>query len=316
MRPSRAPVRELRGLYRLLRWLRLTAALSRRAKSLGRFDIVQASDVDTLPAGFLIARRDNARLVYDAHELYADQEPDPPRVYRHAIRAVERLLAPRAAALTTVSEPIADELTRTLSLPRPPLVVLNCPAIVDPPTRTESGRLRAIYQGAAGPGRSLDDLVKAATSTAEISIRVVGIDRDTLRYDVAAHGLAGLVCVLDPVEPDRLVTALGEFDVGLVINRPVTRNDELVFPNKLFEYMMAGLAVVVPRLPALGPFVEHEGVGLTYTPGDPTDLARALDELAADRPRLAEMQRRARAAALARYNAEAQEPKLLEAWGL
>ncbi len=34
----------------------------------------------------------------------------------------------------------------------------------------------------------------------------------------------------------------------------------LVLPNKLFEYMMAGLAVAAPRLPALTPIVEAAGV--------------------------------------------------------
>ena len=112
-----------------------------------------------------------------------------------------------------------------------------------------------------------------------------------------------------------LVEAAAAFHVGLVINRPVTRNDELVLPNKLFEYLMAGLAVVVPRLPGLAPLVEGEGIGLTYEPGRPEKLGAALTELAQDDARLAEMRARARVFALDRFNAESQLCVLLEAWG-
>jgi len=124
------------------------------------------------------------------------------------------------------------------------------------------------------------------------------------------------VRVADPVEPTALVEALTEFEVGLVINRPLTRNDELVFPNKLFEYLMAGLAVVVPRLEGLVPLVEGERIGLTYEPERPEALGAALSELARDRLRLAEMRVRARALALERFNAEAQREPLARALGL
>jgi len=59
--------------------------------------------------------------------------------------------------------------------------------------------------------------------------------------------------------------------------------------------------------------VEREGVGRTYAPGR---LGAVLAELAADRPAVEAMRRRARAAAVERYNAEAQRPVIYEAWGL
>ena len=190
--------------------------------------------------------------------------------------------------------------------------MLNAPERdeTDPPAR-EEGPLRAIYQGAMGPGRPLEDLLVAAGHAPEVrfTLRVAGADPDALR-EAAAH--LPNVEVVDPVPPDRLVEALRGYDVGLIINRPVTRNDELVFPNKLFEYLMAGLAVAVPRLPGMRPLVEGEGVGVTYEPGRPELLGDALARL--DLDTLAQMQLRARGLALARLNAEAQADLLELAW--
>jgi glycosyltransferase involved in cell wall biosynthesis len=316
MKRERPLVREARGLYRLARLAKMTAGLYRTGRILGRFDVVHANDLDTLPAAWLLARASGARLVYDAHELYADQEPDPPRLHRAVARGLEGALARRADAVVTVSDPIAEELQHRLRLPLTPTTVLNAPERdeTEPPPR-EEGPLRAIYQGAMGPGRPLEDLLVAAEHAPEVrfTLRVAGADAESLRRP-AAH--LPNVEIVDPVAPTELVAALRGYDVGLIINRPVTRNDELVFPNKLFEYLMAGLAVAVPRLPGMTPLVEGQDVGLTYEPGRPADLGGALAALASEPERLARLRKNARAAAVARYNLEAQREKLAEIWAV
>jgi glycosyltransferase involved in cell wall biosynthesis len=313
---SHGLVRELRGLYRLGRLLHTTLRLATATRRLGRFDVVHANDLDTLPASWLAARRSGARLVYDAHELYTLQEPDPPQLHRRVAATLEGALARRAATVITVSDLIAEELRRQLRLTRGPLVVLNCPDRDGSEPAPGTGPLKAVYQGAMGPGRPIADLLDAAGETegVELTLRIAGANLYELRREIERRGLAS-VRVVEPVSPDRLVDALGEFEAGVIINRPVTRNDELVFPNKLFEYLMAGLAVVAPRLPGLAPVVEDEGIGLTFAPGDPLDLGRALTALAADRDRLLELRRRARALALERYNADVQAETLAAAWG-
>jgi glycosyltransferase involved in cell wall biosynthesis len=268
--------------------------------------VIHANDFDTLPAGWLLARRNRARLVYDAHELYSGFERNPPRLWAKLSLMLEGLLARRADAVVTVSEPIAQELTRRLRLRRPPLLVLNCPPLepleVEPRPDT---RVRAIYQAAVGPGRLLEDVIEAArvAPEVEVSVRLLGWD---------GQPLTG-VRIEAPVAPDALVQALAPYDVGLVIDRLETENTRLALPNKLFEYFMAGLAVAVPRAPAMAELVEAHGVGVVYDDGR---LGAALQQLAADREALDEMRRRARELAITRFNAEAQRPNLLRSWGL
>jgi glycosyltransferase involved in cell wall biosynthesis len=307
--------RELRGLYRLGRLLVRTLRFWRAGRTLGGADVVHANDLATLPAGWLLAR--SARLVYDAHELYSDFEPDPPRVYRAVTSALERALARRADAVVTVSDPLAGELVDRLRLRTPPLVVLNAPELVETePPRPAEGPLRAIYQGAFGSGRPLGDLVEAARMAPNVhfTIRVVRMPAETVRAEIEAQGLTGRVDVAEPVPPTELVAGLRGFDVGLIFDRPVTRNSELSAPNKLFEYLMAGLAVAAPRLPGLLDLVD--GVGVTFEPGRPASLAAVLEELAADRKRLETLRNAARAAAVERFNAERQTAALATAWGL
>ncbi|MEP6811482.1 MAG: glycosyltransferase [Actinomycetota bacterium] len=310
--------RELRGLYRLARLGARTVQLVRGGRTLGSVAVVHANDLDTLPAGWLLARESSARLVYDAHELYVEFEPDPPRLYAAVLSAIECFLTGRADAVVTVSRPLAAELEQRLSLPRRPLVVLNAPDL-DPvePEAAAEGALRAIYQGGFGSGRPLSDLLEAVrlAPSVQLTLRAARAHPEVLRRSVDSAGLADRIEVAEPVPPDEAVHALQGHHVGLIFDRPVTRNAELSLPNKLFEYLMAGLAVVAPRLPGLA-LVEREGLGVTFEAGRPDELAHRLEELAADRPHLAELRRNARAAALERYNAGAQALSLATAWGL
>jgi glycosyltransferase involved in cell wall biosynthesis len=303
--------RELRTLFRLARLLARAVRLWREGRRLGRFDVIHANDLDTLPAGFLLARRSGGRLVYDAHELYSDFEAPQPVLAPRLILLLEGALARRADAVVTVSDAVAAELRERLALRATPVVVHNAPARTD--VRSVGGRngpLRAIYQGGLGPGRGLDDLVAAARAEGvQLAIRIRMVEPDALRSTVDDR-----VRVLDPVTPDQAVAALANFDVGVIFDRPQSRNSDLSVPNKLFEYLMAGLAVVVPRLETLGELVERERVGLAYDPTDPDGLVEALERLAADRDALGEMRRRARELALTRLNAEAAAETLVRAW--
>jgi glycogen synthase len=310
--------RELRGIFRLMRSALLNVRMLKAARGLGRFDVVHANDLDTLPAASVLARRWRARLVYDAHEIYSSQEPDAPRIHLALSSSIERRLAAGADAVVTVSAPIADELTARLRLRSAPFVVLNCPSLVDLPVEQPPGDfLRVVYQGAMGPGRDLADLLDAAEvpGSFHLTIRVANADLAALRKDVRRRNLEERISVVDPVDPTRLVDALAGFDVGLIINRPVTRNDELVLPNKLFEYLMAGLAVVAPALPSLREVIEEEEVGALFEPADPVSLGSALAKLSAEGDEVARMKVNARRAAVERYNAEAQRPALYAAWG-
>ena len=79
-------------------------------------------------------------------------------------------------------------------------------------------------------------------------------------------------------------------------------------PNKLFEDMMAGIPVVASDLPDMAAIVRREGVGTLITdPEDPAAVAAAV--------RRRVKGERGRTAALARYNWEREQAKLLEVYG-
>ena len=128
---------------------------------------------------------------------------------------------------------------------------------------------------------------------------------------IAAEGLEDRVRIVSPAPQAEVVAYAAGATIGVIPYEPVGLNNTFTTPNKLFDYMAAGLPVAASRLPELTRFVEHGEIGLTFSPGDPASLAAALNEMLADPERYGRMRERAREAGR-RYTWERESRKLLD----
>jgi glycosyltransferase involved in cell wall biosynthesis len=102
-------------------------------------------------------------------------------------------------------------------------------------------------------------------------------------------------------------------DVGLAPYLPVGLNNLLAAPNKLFEYLHAGLAVAGSDLVDIRRVVDEHRVGALFDAGDPASIATAVRSLVASPDELGAMRRRARQAS-SRYTWDAQVGVLLDVY--
>jgi glycosyltransferase involved in cell wall biosynthesis len=278
-------------------------------------EALHAHDLNTLPVAAALARRLRLPLTYDAHELYPEISTLSEREAA-TWRFLERRLAGRADSILTVCDSIAAELERRYGVRRP-TVVLNCPVAGRAngrPARSpaEGGEPVVLYQGGFAPHRGLETLVRAAHGLERGTIVLMGWGRleDELRALIARERLEGRVSIAAPVPPGEVVAHAAGAAVGVIPYEPVGLNNTYTTPNKLFDYMAAGLPVAASHLPELTRFVEEGGMGLTFPPGDPAALAAVLNEILADPDRYQRMRERAREAAR-RYTWERESHKLL-----
>ena len=264
-------------------------ALDARAE---RPDVVHANDIATLVPGWVAARLAGARLVYDTHE-YAVGVPYRKAFWAWLAATIERLLIRRCEAVITVSDGIAERLQARYGLAERPTVVRNVPDLPPPGEAPDlRGRMGigtaplVLHQGAVAEGRGGGNLVRAVAemdSTHLLFLGVDGVFAERLVTLAAELGVDQRTHFHPPVALTELLSYTTQADVGVSLLEDTCDNHRLALPNKLFEYLAAGLPVVVSDLPEMRRLVRERQVGWVTDPGDPADIARALAEATGSR---------------------------------
>ncbi|MDX1420277.1 MAG: glycosyltransferase family 4 protein [Rubricoccaceae bacterium] len=256
-----------------------------RAAALARpAGLYLASDLYTLPGLAEAARHHGARLAFDSRELYAALDSSAGRPWVRGVwRAVERRAIRRADAVFTVNRAIAERLSRAYGIP-PPVVLHNAPARQPVPATDRLRRAAGIgdgppivlYQGGLRPGRGLPALVDAVAAVPEAALVVIGDGPMEAALRRQAAPLGDRVRFLGFVGPDELPALTAGADLGTLLIEPLTESLRLALPNKLFEYLMAGVPVLAGPGPEVRRVVERYDVGLVADPADPGAVAAAL----------------------------------------
>jgi glycogen(starch) synthase len=111
------------------------------------------------------------------------------------------------------------------------------------------------------------------------------------------------------VPPEKVVEAASTAHFGLFCAPTNTRQNRLAMPNKMFEYLMAGLALIVTRDSEAAQFVERLGCGTTASDSTPEAIAEAIRDL---RPDQIESMRLRGLMSARRYSWELEQEKLIE----
>jgi glycosyltransferase involved in cell wall biosynthesis len=254
--------------------------------------VVHAHDAAMLLPGLFGARLVRARLIYDSHEL-ATAVPYRDLAWAWFVGAIERVAVRRSAAVITVSEGIATCLQNLYRLPVAPTVLRNVSAL----ELDGAGGLRhalglapdtplVLHQGAPAPARGCEVLVESVAALDDVHLVFLGDPEpgygDRLRATIDKCGVADRVSLLPSVPLDALLAYTSEADVGVTLLQDTCENHRLALPNKLFEYIAAGVPVVASALPETQRLVQSYDVGWCAAPDDQeavtAALRRALDE--------------------------------------
>jgi glycosyltransferase involved in cell wall biosynthesis len=287
-------------------------------------DVFHAKALVALPVIQSAAAFSNARFVYDVADIHVEAArlARMPGFVRAVIARRERGWVREAAGLTAVSQAVADEVARRYEVPVP-TVLLNTPPAWRPEAslrRLDDGRLRkaaglprkraiVLYQGGLSIDRGLEELVAALDEPLlrdrDLAVVLLGYGRLLELFRQIATGKPDRLVVLDAVPPGDLLAFTAGATIGYVGQPGRTLNQRLNLANKLFEYAMAGVPVVVDLGTEHCRLVRQEDIGRCADVSDPASVAAAigglLDAPARERTRMRE---HVRAVALNRYSWE------------
>ena len=253
-----------------------------------RTDIIVANDLDTLLPAYLIARMKGKELVYDSHEYFTEAEGLTNRPFPRKIwLAVEGFIFPKLKHVITVNETIAGIYRALYHVPVH--VVRNVPMLRTETvhaSRTELGlpsdKRIILLQGAyIDPDRGGMELAQSMEFVDGALLLIIGSGRDleNIKRVVESRKLHDRVTFIAKLPFAELQRYTAVADVGVSLDKPLHLNYAYSLPNKLFDYIHAGLPVLVSDLPELRRVVDSYKIGMVVRRVEPKEIALSLKQM-------------------------------------
>lgn len=235
----------------------------RRRLLLLKPDAVWANDTDTLLGCYMAARRLHCPLVLDAHELF----PEVPEIQykplvRWVWRTLERWLMPCCAARITVCQSIANYYKEKYGLDF--TVIRNIPERPNYPENTIVPEMPVLlYQGSVNLGRGVDWAIDALEYLPQCRLTVAGKGDllEQMKAYAASKPWADRITFLGHVPPEELPALTKQASVGLVMLEDIRLSYHYALPNRIGDFVAAGVPMVVSDLPEMASVIRRYGVG-------------------------------------------------------
>jgi hypothetical protein len=263
-------------------WSRAEVQAAKQLINRREFDLVIANDIAALPLALLLAK--GKPVFADAHE-YAPREFDDKLLWRIVFSRYRhylcRVYLPRAAAMSTVCQGIADAYRDNYGVI--PSVVTNAPSYQAlEPSPIVAGKIRMIHHGATIRSRHLEVLIevmKYLDNRFSLDLMLMVSDDAYMRHLRERAANDPRIRFIPPVRMEDICSYINSYDLGIYLLPPVNFNHEYALPNKIFEFIQARLAVAIGPSPEMARIVRRHGLGMVGGSFEPSDLAAELTKL-------------------------------------
>jgi glycosyltransferase involved in cell wall biosynthesis len=265
-----------------------------------KFDLLVANDLDTLLANYLAAMLKRKPILYDSHEFFTGvPELQNNSFARNVWLTIERLIFPRLKYIVTVNDSIAALYSNLYK--KEVKVIRNIPEMPLLTNRFHKEELREsipveetkkllIMQGAGiNVDRGAEEVVLAMQYIDFALLLIIGSGDviEKLKLMVKENNLDSRVKFLNRMPYDQLMDYTRAADAGLTLDKDTNINYRLSLPNKLFDYIHAGIPVLASYVPEVKKIVEKYDIGVIIESHDPKHLAEKITFMFADERRYA-----------------------------
>lgn len=250
------------------------------------FDLIVANELDSLVLAHSITRRNGAKILFDAHE-YEPKRIEDHWFHRLFVNPYKDFLCkkyfPFVDAVTTVSYGIAEEYNREFGIN--PKVIMNTPPYKKAVRKKiDTNRIAIVHIGVAHPSRKIEEMLKILNLLDEkFSLTLILVVKNKGYFKklvmIGDKICQGRVVFSSPVPFDEILVELSKYDMGLVFYKPTSFNIKHSLPNKFFEYIMAGLALVIGPSPEMKRVTDEFNCGFVASSFNIEDMAKMINSL-------------------------------------
>lgn len=260
-------------------------------KNVKKEDILLANDVDSLLPNYLVSKIKGVELVFDSHEIFSELPSLSERKLKKKVwKSLESFVVPKLKHFYTVSDGYADWFEKEYNIK--PKIVRNVPFMQHSTNSTLNITLPKnplnqkilIYQGVLNFSRGIDKMIEAMVfiDNAQLWIVGKGPKLDEFKRLVEELKVNKKVKFIGNVHPSQLKLITPKADLGLSLEEDFGISYRYALPNKLFDYVHAGIPVLGTYLPEISQTIEKYKIGKTIKNHEPLHIAQKIKEMLAE----------------------------------
>lgn len=259
-----------------------------------QLDIIHAINADTLETAAQAATELGIPFVYEAYEFWPDHarstEVKHATATREALLGAESSHIADAAAIITVSPFLAKEYQETYGLDTQPVAIFNAPPTIAQSVSPVHDPLRVLFLGNLQPERNIQMLLDAAAQVENIVVTFQGsgVMAPEILAFARTHNAENRILVRKPVAYVDIAESASSHDVGIICHKAYDRQMQGALPNKFFEYLSGGLAVIATDSIAFREFPGFEEFGRYLDTQNTEALVPLLKNLASNPEKVAQ----------------------------
>jgi glycosyltransferase involved in cell wall biosynthesis len=275
------------GKNKIIQLLKYIELLILIIKHYRKFDIIHCNDLDSLPLGVILKILFNRRLrlIYDAHE-YEIERNGLSTVEKKISKIIEKFLIRYVDKTITVSNSIANEYVRLYNIEKP-TVILNCPKykevtgnnIFREKFNLSNDSIIFLYQGGLEKGRGVEKLIQVFSELENSNKVIVFMGYGSL-LSVVERATKNYINIFlhSAVSPNDLLNYTNSADIGVSFIEDICLSYHFCLPNKMFEYIVADIPIMVSNLPEMRKVVVENNIGIVID-DDQSSIINSINAL-------------------------------------
>lgn len=247
-------------------------------------DILLSNDTDTLLANYLASKIRRKKLVFDAHELF----PEVPELVnrskkKYIWKKLEDWIFPHLSHSYTVCTSISEYYKKKYNIHMK--VVRNVPYYHYRNKQnikiSYPNKKIILYQGALNVGRGLEWVLEAMPFIENGVLVIIGDGdiRQKLEEQTKTLKLEDKVLFLGKIEAEKLHEYTPSAAIGLCLLENKGLSYYYALPNRIFDYIQAGVPVLATRFPEITTIVETYKTGVLINHYEPKYLAEVINNM-------------------------------------
>ena len=252
-----------------------------------KYDLIHANDWDTIPVAVRAARETHAKVLFDAHENYLEQYAEN-KIWKWMIAPFRKYLMRQyddISGMITVSSAFKVFYKEVFGWDGQ--VIMSAAQYLKMPFRSVNPqKIEIVHHGIALKQRHIEKI---------IDVVALLEDRFHLNLILLSRENDPIVCknlkIMQRKWPqdglhswirsrlNKLIYSLNEFDIGIPFMYYKQGNYFQTLPNKFFDAIMAGLAIIVSPQPMMAEIVQQNDIGMISGDQSPETMAALLNSL-------------------------------------